>query len=173
MAAAVIVEIPLPVSDQDVVRVGERNPGWRVERIAGDLIMTPPSGMKSDGRSAHVVAMMIAWARSAGGFVSASQGGIKPPNGDLVAPDAAWVAPDRWNTLSPEQQEGFLPFAPDVAIEVLSHSDSVRHLRAKCARWHAAGVGYVVLIDPYRKQIETWGAPPAAHFPDFDAILEL
>ena len=173
MAVAVIVEIPLPVSDQDVVRVGERNPGWRVERIAGELILTPPSGWKSDSRSVRASVLLSNWALTAGGIVTGSQGGAKPPNGDLVSPDAAWVANDRWNALTPEEQEGFLPFAPDVVVEVLSQSDSLRHLRAKCARWHAAGVGYVVLIDPYHKQIEAWGKPPAPDFPTFDSILEL
>ncbi len=168
-----IARIPLVVTDEDVVRVGHQNPGWHVERIAGELIMTPPSGFGSDVRAAHVVSLLRDWAKAAGGVVSASSGGVKLNNGDLVAPDAAWVDPHRWASLSAEQREKFLPFAPDVAIEVLSESDDLKALTAKCQRWEDGGTGYVVLIDPYRKTIRTWGSPPSDDFPDLTPVMEI
>jgi Uma2 family endonuclease len=168
-----IVEVPLVVTDEDVTRVGRRNPGWRVERIAGDLVMTPPSGYKGDGRALRAARLILDWADGNGGFVSGSQSGVKPPNGDLLAPDVSWVAAERWNRLTPEEQEGFLPLAPDVVVEVLSESDEIKRATKKCERWFETGVAYVVLIDPYRKTIATWGEAPAADFPDFTPILEM
>jgi Uma2 family endonuclease len=168
-----IAQVPLVVTDDDVVRVGLRNPGWRVERIAGELIMTPPSGWKSDARAAEAAFLLRLWAQHAGGIVTASQGGAKPKNGDLMVPDAAWVDPHRWSSLTAEQQEGFLPFAPSVVVEVLSESDALSVATMKRERWFDGGVGYVVLIDPYRKTIATWGEKPADDFPDFTPILEM
>jgi Uma2 family endonuclease len=168
-----IVQVPLVVTDEDVVRVGVRNPGWRVERIAGELIMTPPSGWKSDARAAEAVFLLRLWAQRVGGIVTASQGGAKPSNGDLMAPDAAWVDPHRWESLTAKQQEGFLPFAPDVVVEVLSESDELVDATKKCERWFDGGVRYVVLVDPIRKTIATWGEAPAPDFPDFAPLLEM
>ena len=168
-----IAEIPLVVTDEDVVRVGERNPGWRVERIAGELVMSPPSGWRSDARAAHAVYLLKVWSARTGGIVTASQGGAKPKNGDLVSPDAAWVDPVRWDALSPQQQGGFLPFAPDVVVEVLSDSDSLRRLTQKCERWYEGGSGYVVLIDSKNKTIRTWGSPPTDDFPDFSSVFDI
>jgi len=168
-----IVQVPVVVTDEDVVRVGARNPGWRVERIAGELVMTPPSGWKSDARAARAVFLLQGWAERVGGIVTASQGGAKPSNGDLMAPDAAWVDARRWASLTAEQQEGFLPFAPAVVVEVLSESDELALATKKCERWRDGGVGYVVLIDPYQKTVATWGEAPAADFPDFAPILDM
>jgi Uma2 family endonuclease len=168
-----IVQVPLLVTDEDVVRVGARNPGWHVERMAGELVMTPPSGWKSDARAAEAAFLLRLWAQRVGGIVTASQGGAKLNNGDLMAPDAAWVDAQRWASLTVKQQEGFLPFAPDVVIEILSESDELAEATRKCGRWHDGGVGYVVLIDPYRKTIATWGEAPAADFPGFTPILEM
>ena len=168
-----IAQIPLVVTDRDVIRVGMRNPGWRVERVAGELVMTPPSGWKSDGRALRAAILISAWCSKVGGFVTGSQGGVKTSNGDLLAPDVSWVAPERWNGLTPDEQEGFLPFVPDVVVEVVSRSDSIRELTKKCERWYDAGVVYVALIDPYRKTIATWGTPPAEDFPDLTPVLEI
>jgi Uma2 family endonuclease len=168
-----IVQVPLVVTDEDVVRVGLRNPGWRVERIAGEWVMTPPSGWKSAARAAQAAFFLQTWAQRVGGIVTASQGGAKPSTGDLMAPDAAWVSAKRWESLTAEQQEGFLPFAPDVVIEVLSQSDELAAATKKCARWREGGIAFVLLIDPYEKTIATWGEAPAADFPDFSQILEM
>jgi Uma2 family endonuclease len=168
-----LIVVPLVVTDDDVVRVGQRNAGWKVERIAGELVMTPPSGWKSDARAFRAALLLQQWAEKAGGIVTASSGGSKPGNGDLVSPDAAWVSASRWDSLTDRQQEGFLPFAPDVVIEVVSASDRQKHLSDKCQRWFDGGTSYVILIDPYRKTIRTWGDPPAADFPDFAPVLEI
>jgi Uma2 family endonuclease len=58
-------------------------------------------------------------------------------------------------------------------IEVLSDSDSLSDATKKCERWFDGGAGYVVLVDPIRKTITTWGEAPAADFPDFAPILEM
>ena len=168
-----IAQVPLVVTDEDVIRVGVRNPGWKVERIAGELVLTPPSGWKSDARAAEAAFLLRLWAQRAGGIVTASQGGAKPGNGDLMAPDAAWVDPRRWASLTAKQQERFLPFAPSVVIEILFESDDLADATKKCERWRDGGVAYVVLIDPYRKTIATWGDAPDAEFPDLTPILEM
>jgi Uma2 family endonuclease len=43
-------------------------------------------------------------------------------------PDTAWVHLERWESLTPQEQAGIVPLAPDVAFELRSPSDQLEHL---------------------------------------------
>ena len=51
-----------------------------------------------------------------------SSTGFKLPNGADRSPDVAWLSVEKWNNLTPEQQEKFIPLAPDFVIELRSPS---------------------------------------------------
>lgn len=90
--------------------------------------------------------------------------GLKPtqiwastaPNGAHRSPDAAWVELSRWEALSPEQRQKFLPLAPDLAIELRSETDRMPKLREKMAEYRANGVKLGWLIDPQQRQVEIY-----------------
>ena len=64
----------------------------------------------------------------------------------MCAPDAAFVSKER---LPPgEAQAGFLELAPDLAVEVISPSDSASYVQAKVEQWLAAGTRLVWVIYP-------------------------
>ena len=44
-----------------------------------------------------------------------SSGGFKLPNGADRSPDTSWVELSRWNSLTRQQQEHFVPLCPDVS----------------------------------------------------------
>ena len=70
-------------------------------------------------------------------------------NPDTVrAPDVAFVHKDRVDGELPDQ---FFPGPPDLAIEVLSPSDSASAVQEKSEDWLSAGCHEVWLIDPRRK----------------------
>ena len=64
------------------------------------------------------------------------------------APDVAFVRSDRVAGELPDQ---FFPGAPDIAIEVLSPSDSASAVEEKSEGWLNAGCHEVWLVDPRRK----------------------
>lgn len=45
--------------------------------------------------------------------------------------DASWVSKDKWEALTPEQREGFIPLCPDFVVELRSKTDSLKDLRTK------------------------------------------
>ena len=87
----------------------------------GDLIVMPPTGGTSGRRNVRLTTQLTVWTdRDGTGECFDSQTGFILPNGARRLPDAAWVAKERWNSLTPEQQDGFPPIAPDFVIELVS-----------------------------------------------------
>ena len=88
------------------------------------------------------------------GFDSST--GFKLPNGADRAPDVAWIRLDRWDTLTPEQQEKFPPIAPDFVIELRSKTDDLATLRSKMQEYQSNGVTLGILINPQDQQVEIY-----------------
>jgi Uma2 family endonuclease len=161
-----------PATDEELMRISARNPGWRVERApGGDVLMTPPTGSESSRRNALLTRLLCEWAESHGYVAFDSNGGFRLPDTSVVAPDASLVPLEQWAALTIEQREGFFPDAPAVAVELCSQTDDPRELRAKLERLRRAGTSYVVLIDPYRAAIWTDGTPPADFSVDLKQLL--
>jgi Uma2 family endonuclease len=69
-------------------------------------------------------------------------------HGAMRQPDVAWIRLDRWNALTAEQREKFVPIPPDFVAELRSTSDSVKPLQEKMERWMENDVKLAWLIDP-------------------------
>jgi Uma2 family endonuclease len=84
--------------------------------------------------------------------LSADTGFVLSHNPDTVrAPDVSFLRRDRL----PEGEipTSFFPGAPDLAIEVLSPSDSIREATAKALEYLAAGTREVCIVSPERKDV--------------------
>ena len=66
------------------------------------------------------------------GEVFDSSTGFTLPSGADRSPDVSWVKKSRWDALTKEQKERFIPLCPDFVIEILSHNDSLKKLRRRC-----------------------------------------
>jgi Uma2 family endonuclease len=122
------------------------------ELIDGEPIeMTPSAGRSSHtgGRihtklANHVEPSGMGWAFPAdAGFILFDDRAV------VRSPDAAFVRLDRLPTLP----DGFIPLAPDFAVEVLSPSDRRADALAKVAMYLQAGVKLVWLVDPERRAV--------------------
>ncbi|CAG8764570.1 10854_t:CDS:2, partial [Rhizophagus irregularis] len=70
-----------------------------------------------------------------------SQGYFTLLNGDILGPTFAVVLTARWNTLTNAQQnEEYLPVAPNFVIKLCSQSDSPQYVHNKMLRWINSGV---------------------------------
>lgn len=68
-------------------------------------------------------------------------------------PDVAFVKIERWNSLSREEKEGIIPFAPDFVIELRSRTDVLTDLQKKMREYVENGVSLGWMISPQTKQI--------------------
>jgi Uma2 family endonuclease len=166
MPVAVRLDLIRPVTDEELLQLSRRNPGYRFERSAEGRLIVTPAGGESGRRSLEVAGQLRDWNRSAQlGIVFDSSTGFRLPDGSLLSPDASWVRRDRWEALTREEREGFVPLCPDAAFEVRSPSDMLADPREKVQSYLANGARVAVLIDPYARAVEVYrpGREPERH----------
>ncbi len=131
--------------------------GNRYELIRGELRMMSPA----DGRHGRVAVrinkiLAIHVDDNLLGATFAAETGFKiTVDPDTVrAPDAAFVTQDKIDQL--EDDTGYLPFAPDLAVEVVSPNDSFASVENKAFSWLHAGTELVLIVEPESKTIHSY-----------------
>ena len=158
MSYTIALKDAISMTDEQFYQLCRNNPDLKFERNAkGDLIIMPPTGGGTGRRNANFTADLIIWNRQTNlGVVFDSSTGFKLPNGADRSPDVAWVKQDRWDALTPEQQEKFLPLCPDFVIELLSPSDTLRDIQAKMQEYIDNGASLGWLIVPKTRRVEIY-----------------
>lgn len=155
-----------PVSDEELLELSERNPGYQFERTAtGELVVTPTSG-RSGHLEIQLGAQLDRWAKQDGrGLAFSPTTGFVLPDGAFILPDAAWLRRDRWEALGPEAQDEILHLCPDAAFEIRAKTSRPADLREKVRAYVANGARIAVLIDPYERTVEVYrpGREPEIH----------
>jgi Uma2 family endonuclease len=148
----------IDLTDEQFFQLCQNNPELRFERTAkGELIIMSPTGSSTGKRNADLTTDVSIWNRQTKlGVVFDSSTGFKLPNGADRSPDVAWILNDRWNALTPEQQERFAPIAPDFVIELRSKTDSLETLEAKMQEYIENGVRLGWLLDPQTPQAKIY-----------------
>jgi Uma2 family endonuclease len=134
-----------------VKQVVARPPAGRWELVKGELRMMSPAGGEHGWVIVNVTAPLAAFVKQhrLGYVLGAETGFIIHRDPDSVrAPDVAYVRRDRFQGGLPQ---GFIDGAPDIAIEVLSPSDTASAVEEKTEDWLTGGCGEVWLIDPRRR----------------------
>jgi Uma2 family endonuclease len=138
--------------------------GMRHELVLGEHRMMPPPGFEH-GRVAQTVGgLLFAHAHQTGsGVVVAAETGflLSSDPDTLRAPDAAFIAKERVDRAG--RIEKYWPGAPDLAVEVISHSDSFREVRDKVLAWLAAGSIAVLVLDPPKRTATVYRGQGDAH----------
>lgn len=133
---------------------------WRYELVEGELRRMPLAGHSHGAVAMRVGARLALFVEehSLGQAYAAETGFLLARAPDTVrAPDAAFVSAARLRE-TPPPRDGFFPGAPDLAVEVLSPSDSKSRVEEKTAAWLAAGTRAVLIIDS-RRQVATVHRP--------------
>ncbi len=146
------------LTDEQFYQLCQSNQDLRFERTAvGKLIIMPPTGGESGRRNADLTIDLGNWNRQTNlGIVFDSSTGFKLPNGADRSPDVAWVKRERWDALTPEQQEKFPPLCPDFVIELRSASDDLKPLQEKMQEYLDNGLRLGWLINPQEQQVEIY-----------------
>jgi len=129
-------------------------PEGKAELVRGELRVTPPAGAPHGAAGANLVFALATHARHHRlGRVFGDGFGyqlIQLPH-TVRVPDASFVRAERLPTegLGP----GLLKHAPDIAIEVLSPSETATELQEKLDDYRAAGTALIWVVDPIRRTI--------------------
>ncbi|TAF08504.1 MAG: Uma2 family endonuclease [Nostocales cyanobacterium] len=146
------------LSDEQFFHLCQINEDWKLEETAKrELIILPPVGAISGNRESEFNADVVIWNRQTKlGKVFSSSTIFTLPNGGKRSPDVAWVANERWDALSIEEQEKFPKICPDFVIELRSCTDSLTQLREKMQEYLNSGLRLGWLIDPQNQQVEIY-----------------
>jgi Uma2 family endonuclease len=146
------------LSDEQFFQLCQDNRDLRLERNPkGDLIIMPPTGGETSNSNAGITAQLWLWNNLHKlGVVFDSSGGFKLPNGADRSPDAAWIPLEKWQALTPQQKERFLPLSPDFVIELMSPSDNLETARKKMQEYLDNGTRLGWLINRKTRQVEIY-----------------
>ncbi|BDG59798.1 hypothetical protein caldi_08880 [Caldinitratiruptor microaerophilus] len=157
MPVAIRLDLLRPVTDEELMRLSERNPGYQFERTAEGRLVVTPTGGESGRLSMEVAGQLHAWNKRTGlGVVFDSSTGFRLPDGSLLSPDAAWLPRGRWEALTREERKGFVPLCPEAVFEVRSPSQTADELREKMRAYLSNGARIAVLVDPYERAVEVY-----------------
>ena len=155
---------PPPVVWPPSFRVSERgfemlcraNRDLRLERDAnGKVQIMSPAGMRGSRKNGELFARLWLWNEQSGlGVPFESSGGVTLPNTAIRAADVTWIAIDRWNALTEEEQEKFAHIVPDFVVELRSPTDAWKKLRRKMEEYVSQGIRLGWLIDPKSREVE-------------------
>ncbi|MFH7241557.1 MAG: Uma2 family endonuclease [Spirulina sp.] len=148
----------LHLNDDQFYQLCLDNPDLALEQtIEGALIVMPPVGGESGSQEIELGADLVLWNRQTRlGKVFSSSTIFQLPLGSKRSPDAAWVTLDRWQSLTPEQQQKFPPIAPDFVMELRSRTDRLDRLQSKMREYIDNGVRLGWLVNPVDQQVEVY-----------------
>ncbi len=159
---AITIPKGFKVTPKQFDELAASNTDVRMELTAqGELIVMPPTGGTAGWRNASISAQLYNWAiedKTGKSFDSSTE--FTLPSGALRSPDASWIKLERWNALTPEQQDGFPPIAPDFVIELVSPSDlrnqRYEDLQQKMQEYLDNEVRLGWLIEPKTQKVEIY-----------------
>jgi Uma2 family endonuclease len=88
----------------------------------------------------------------------------------VLGPDVAFVSHERLAAV--ETFEKYFPFAPDLAIEVLSPGNTVREINEKITMYFAAGSRAVWVFNPKKRTASVYTSPSDVHVLNENDALE-
>jgi Uma2 family endonuclease len=145
----------------------------RYELVDGELATMSPAGWWHGAVAGELLTIVGDHVRRTrlGLVFGAATGFLLRRNPDTVmAPDVAFVRRERIPVGPPGR--GFFVGAPDFAAEVLSPDDSPARVAEKAARWLAAGVQLLWVVDPLQRTAVEHQPGAAPHAVGEDGCLD-
>lgn len=126
--------------------------GGKYELIEGEVLVTPASYPHED-LIANLISKLRPFVIKVGlGRIFPSDLGYWMKSGNLRMPDVSFVTKERLVEMAREG-EGFLHGAPDLAIEVLSPTNTIPAMKKKIAEYFENGCRLVWLVDPRNESV--------------------
>lgn len=148
----------IKLTEEQFYQLCRENSELKLERNAkGELIVMPPTGGETGRSNSKVNLQLGVWNEQTQlGEVFDSSTGFTLPNKADRSPDASWVEKSRWEALTPEQREKFIPLCPDFVIEILSPSDSLSKTQEKMQEYLDNGCRLGWLIKRKKQEVEIY-----------------
>jgi Uma2 family endonuclease len=128
----------------------------RLELLEGELITMPPAGGDHGYLGLEIGAELRSFVKPRKlGRVYGSDAGFRLNEDTVLAPDASFVRQDRVEAV---HRRGFNNGAPDLAVEVVSPSNTLPELMRKIRQYFKAGCHTVWMLDHDRREVQVFEA---------------
>lgn len=127
----------------------------RMELVRGQVVREPPAGFEHGALAVRIATCLDSFVRQHGlGKVLGAETGFvlfdDPPT--VRAPDVAFVTRDRL----PSDTRGFGRLAPDLAVEIVSPSNTVAEIQDKVFDYLDAGTKLVWVVEPRGRTVTVY-----------------
>ena len=130
------------------------NPDWEhCELVDGKVVQMSPAGGQHGDISGLILGEIYVWnrTRKLGRVFAAETGFLISRNPDTVrGPDAMYISYARLPDSG--RIEGYIPCAPDLAVEVVSPTDTFSKVTEKAQSYVTAGVRLAWVVDPQTRR---------------------
>jgi Uma2 family endonuclease len=135
--------------------------GYEREVVNGELIVSP-AGFDHGEIIPRILGRLYMFVADRNlGSVLDGQTGCRMKSGDLFSPDVSFVAKQR-TALQRKKRKSFFEGAPDLVVEVLSPSDTVRVTEEKIAQYFENGTRLAWVVHPRSQSVYVYRHGPVA-----------
>jgi Uma2 family endonuclease len=132
--------------------------GKQSELIQGEVVERMPPGARHGEVAVAIAALLKNWSKQGtGGYVGTESGFILVHSPDTVrSPHVSYVRPER--IPGDGVPEAFWAVAPDLAVEVISPSETADDIQGKVREYLSAGTPLVWVVYPRRSEAVIYAA---------------
>jgi Uma2 family endonuclease len=147
-----VMKAEKPHTIEDLLKTPED--GRKYELVDGEIVVSP-GGFGHSRVGTRIITVIAAFLdQQPVAEVLGADLGVILPNGDLRSPDVTLVRKDKVPV--GDAAMGFLKVIPDLVVEVLSPSDSLKHVGQKIGEFLEFGVPIVWLVDPAERTVTVY-----------------
>lgn len=162
---AVAEALRTTITDEDLMRLPKDGRKW--ELVDGRLQEVATSA-KHDQTVIWLGRLIGPYADDYG-ILTASQAGFRMASGNVRLPDFAFTRYDRFP--NGEVPDGFVEFAPDLAVEIISPSEERADMTRKVGEYFASGAQQVWHMFPETQTVKVFRSP--SHVTTYQADDEM
>jgi len=159
-----------PATEEDVDEL--RNTTRRLYELVDGVLLEKVMGLKESSIASAINEFTRHYARTQGlGFVAGEAGMMRLAMGLVRIPDVSFVSWDQ--TPNRRLPEAPIPnLHPDLAVEVLSESNTQREMLEKIANYFEAGTSLVWIVDPDTRTVTVFTSPEDSTTVPHSGILD-
>ena len=149
--------VPGTATERDLIHENEHND--RICELIDGVLVEKATGQEESRLAALLIMFLGTFVRQGNlGAIFAPDGPTRLSPNQIRYPDVAFVSRDRFQGRK-NRKEPILDLAPDLAIEVLSKSNSRREMERKLRDYFNAGTRLVWYVDPKSRTVRVYTSP--------------